>query len=285
MNIDYFLVEANRYKLMGYEKFSLEYILDLVNFIYGDCPHNSLINKYMKGCTVDTQGKRYYYLNLDIKTGRPKAYEIIKTQKHLATSWENPVVRQIYIMSLTNHAYKELAYIMFLLGMVNVGDYLNFNRDVDYVVSRISIKAPRKTPYGSKGVVISLKNYITLMGFYFKNALSGTQYGVNALDFVYNAYKTASKYSKDPLSYVYDGFSVALEVGISLPEISENMFKKYVSEIAIISGLTEISEELKSKLLDYFIKCGDIRNVFIDVVGKGGYISMNDKEAISGVIR
>ena len=286
MNINYFLVEANRFKLNNYVKIPTDYIMELISYIYDGNAMANLSKKFIKG-SVEENGKRYFYFNKDHKTNNnSKAYNLINTQKYLATMANNTIVKQIYILSFTDNAYKELAFVMFLLGVVNTEDYLTMNRDISYIVSRFVVKPSRREIYANKGIIITLQDYLTLMALYYKNAVKGVRYGVNPFDFVYNAYNKAKAFSNNALEQVLTAFGNVLENPENLPNLSDTVFNKYDTELAIISGVTKLSEEEKMLLIDHFLRKGDYidNSIFLNVVSQTRYIELNDAGAVKSMI-
>ena len=67
MNINYFLVEANRFKLNNYVKIPTDYIMELISYIYDGNAMANLSKKFIKG-SVEENGKRYFYFIKDPKT-------------------------------------------------------------------------------------------------------------------------------------------------------------------------------------------------------------------------
>ena len=283
MNINYFLVEANRFKLNNYNKVPLDYIMDLISYIYEGSPMVNLSKKFTKG-SVEENGKKYYYFNKDLKSNT-KAYSIINTQKYLATMSNNTIVKQIYVLSFTDNAYKELAFVLFLLGVVNTEDYLPMNRDISYIVSRFTIKPPRRDVYSSKGIIITLQDYISLMGLYYKNAMKGVRYGVNPLDFVWNAYKRAKDFSNNEVSMVMTVFKGVLGDDVSFPQVDFVNYSKYLDELAILAGVSKLTDTDKSALIKAFVNRRNVEySTLFEVVGQPEYIELNDDCAVRGSI-
>ena len=289
MNINYFLIEANRFKLNRFERVPLDFILELISYIYDGNAMVNLTKRFVNNSVVGDDGVKYFYFNLDTASNRKdKAYGIINTQRYLATISTNSKVRQIYVMSLTDPSYKELAFVLFLLGVVNTEDYLKFNVDINYVVSRFDIRVKRDARWYTeyRGIVISVQDYISLMGIYYKNAMEGARYNVNPLDFIWNAIDKFKNYGTGKLNSLLSSLRSVIGCVSSLPVVQDDIFLKYIQELAVVASFTKLTEEDKSRFINaclYRASETATSGVF-EVFSQSCYIELNDSTAVNGVI-
>lgn len=245
-SINYFLVESNRLKMGGYEKVSRQFLKDLVSFIYEENPTagKRVLSRLLKGDLSN------YYINDLVKS-------FIRKEGYLATYENNKKLRSIYIKAQLVDSYKEFAFILYLLGVVNPFDYLRYNKDIDFIVSKFRVE--RRVCLSSdviKRIEISYSRYAEIMCGFLKNATDGIDYGFCIYDFLYHAlsavgdkrgnYNAFNKYadlikllgklnisSRSPL---YSDLDVGEE------SLNQGIVDKYLEEIGVL--LPMISGEL-----------------------------------------
>lgn len=234
--MSYYLVEANGVKLGGYIRIRSKLLYDLANLLYSE---GSAGIGYIRRRIVNLESKHGSIIPISCLTDN-----MCYTQRYLVNSNTSNTLRMIYLKGQLDATYNELAFVLFITGMVDSADYLSIFRDVNRVVGRFSVKSTKAFSASSdviKPILISQKSYTSLMMLYVQNCLNGVDYGVPMYDFVYHILKTAGlKSIKTRGSYygIYmrlsdnmQGISVSSNCGISP---SDDELNKYAEEIAFL---------------------------------------------------
>lgn len=257
MEINYFLIEANKIKLGGYAGIKYSFLVKLVDFLYPDGVGKERLQYKYRGYMGKTYTGKVSVDNYPIPAST-FVQNIVNGQRYLLTS-EDPLIAEIYLKARVNPAYKEFAFILFLVGAVNSYDYLKCFTDVNDVTSRFTV-----SKYKCKGdddifrpLMMTNKQYANLMGMYLVNTSNGVDYGFSAYDFVYHILNSMG--AKNKVIYS-DGnkfedsikFIKGLKIGaLSCFSLNKGIVSKYTDEVGVM--LPIISGALKPNVRDNVI--------------------------------
>lgn len=231
---NYLLVDANSAKLGGYVNVRSKFLYDMANILYANQPsgRNYIIRRISKlesehGQTIPiscfTDGMCY-------------------TQKYLVSSKTSNILRMIYVRGQLDIKYSELAFVLFITGMVDSADYLSMFRDVNRVVGRFNVKIKaqnRSSDDVLRQVLISQKSYISMMMLYIQNCLNGIDYGVPMYDFVYHILKTAGLKSIKRKGSYYSIYVRIIE-DIKYVQVPQN-FRLHPSDAELVKYAEELA--------------------------------------------
>lgn len=226
-NMNYFLIEANKVKLGGYVKIKNSFLINIINLLYepGTSAYNKLISRYSSGISSG-------YGHTSVQNLIPN---IFKNYKYLASSGTNLVLSNIYDKARLNHAYRELAFVLFITGLVDSRDYLKHCPDIYSVMNRLSVESDvsQDTEEVFKPLVISNKEYCELMGMLLKNTSEGVDYGLSPYDFIYHMLKV---FGADYNRYDYVcGFMEDLGISdFTKLKLSSAIIEKYPEEVTVV---------------------------------------------------
>lgn len=260
-NINYVLLQANKLKITGYNELDVELIKGLAMFL----SHNSsdpnfyvlqskkvdkVINKYTSGRRSGsnaTKGSIFIPISsfiIGFKTSRTS---------HLV---EDYVRRVVYPKLRLSAAYRELGFVLFMLGFVNRRTYLTYETDVNYVMSKISPKSHADVLYLSPSL------YVDAMLLYIENMSSGMDYGFSVYDFVYRAMQVYSMFKLKDINKwtrrLIKRFSNMSISNLDCFRVSDGILEKYPEEVLMVAANQEgiLSKEGMVELLQKLIKLG-----------------------------
>lgn len=260
-NINYVLLQANKLKITGYNELDVELIKGLAMFL----SHNSsdpnfyvlqskkvdkVINKYTSGRRSGsnaTKGSIFIPISsfiIGFKTSRTS---------HLV---EDYVRRVIYPKLRLSAAYRELGFVLFMLGFVNRRTYLTYETDVNYVMNKISPKSHADVLYLSPSL------YVDAMLLYIENMSSGMDYGFSVYDFVYRAMQVYSMFKLKDINKwtrrLIKRFSNMSISNLDCFRVSDGILEKYPEEVLMVAANQEgiLSKEGMVELLQKLIKLG-----------------------------
>lgn len=253
-NINYFLVEANRLKVNSYAFVKKDFVVNLFNFLYDGYDSKELRrieSRYENMLSAyDSVIDLYDFSVLCIKRNLESNIKYI-------SSTDSTLLRTIYLKGRVLKEYKELSFVMFMLGMVDMEDYFKYCTDLSYFGSKFYITRVKNTHSVSKGYIsISIKYYSMFIGYFFKNSLNGVNYGCHPLDFLsvmlkYDYSDTLSKY-RNIIKMLRDiGIDSEMCSGI---ELSNEILEKYHNELGILVALMG-SELSKECVVDILSRC------------------------------
>lgn len=226
------LIYASQVRLNGYTSIPLDYYINAYSYFntnaYGIKINKSLFNKYIKptngGKCILIEG----FLN-DLCTGGKRITEDVEK------------VDSLYLKAKLSDNYKELAFQLFLMGIVNHHKYLSTFKDVDYIVSHFNIRR-KFFNFSSSGILhlmpLNYAPYKRLMSTYIENMSRGVDYGYPVWDFVYG-YTDLTLSVPVHLWKKNNYFALiksACDLDIqdySIFNLSDAILKKYTTEISI----------------------------------------------------
>lgn len=260
-NINYVLLQANKLKITGYNELDVELIKGLAMFLsYNSSDPNfyvlqskkvdKVINKYTSGRRRDsnaTEGSIFIPVSsfiIGFKTSRTSPLV------------EDYVKRVIYPKLRLSAAYRELGFVLFMLGFVNRRTYLTYETDVNYVMNKISPKSHADVLYLSPSL------YVDAMLLYIENMSAGMDYGFSVYDFVYRAMQVYSMFKLKDINKwtrrLIKRFSNMSISNLDCFRVSDGILEKYPEEVLMVAANQEgiLSKEGIVELLQKLIKLG-----------------------------
>lgn len=260
-NINYVLLQANKLKITGYNELDVELIKGLAMFLsYNSSDPNfyvlqskkvdKVINKYTSGRRRDsnaTEGSIFIPVSsfiIGFKTSRTSPLV------------EDYVKRVIYPKLRLSAAYRELGFVLFMLGFVNRRTYLTYETDVNYVMNKISPKSHADVLYLSPSL------YVDAMLLYIENMSAGMDYGFSVYDFVYRAMQVYSMFKLKDINKwtrrLIKRFSNMSISNLDCFRVSDGILEKYPEEVLMVAANQEgiLSKEGMIELLQKLIKLG-----------------------------
>lgn len=260
-NINYVLLQANKLKITGYNELDVELIKGLAMFLsYNSSDPNfyvlqskkvdKVINKYTSGRRRDsnaTEGSIFIPVSsfiIGFKTSRTSPLV------------EDYVKRVIYPKLRLSAAYRELGFVLFMLGFVNRRTYLTYETDVNYVMNKISPKSHADVLYLSPSL------YVDAMLLYIENMSAGMDYGFSVYDFVYRAMQVYSMFKLKDINKwtrrLIKRFSNMFISNLDCFRVSDGILEKYPEEVLMVAANQEgiLSKEGIVELLQKLIKLG-----------------------------
>ena len=260
-NINYVLLQANKLKITGYNELDVELIKGLAMFLsYNSSDPNfyvlqskkvdNVINKYTSGGrrgSNATEGSIFIPVSsfiIGFKTSRTSPLV------------EDYVRRVIYPKLRLSAAYRELGFVLFMLGFVNRRTYLTYETDVNYVMNKISPKSHADVLY----LLPSL--YVDAMLLYIENMSAGMDYGFSVYDFVYRAMQVYSMFKLKDINKwtrrLIKRFSNMSISNLDCFRVSDGILEKYPEEVLMVAANQEgiLSKDGMVELLQKLIKLG-----------------------------
>lgn len=225
-NYNYLLIEANQVKIGGYNYVSVDFVNSLVENIYAENPTGKKkIMSFIKSNYLLMKSGVYCPFNYS------KVY-LTNRVSYKANTKSSSFLRYVYQMSEVDEAYRELAFVMFALRLVDPIEYLA-QEDVSYVLSSISCDAK------SDCIVITIAHYIRLMLAFIQNVSNGVDYGVCPWDFVYHITRSVKNRN---VNKVYKTIASELANGDRLEDytalsLSQSILEKYTEEVIIMTPI------------------------------------------------
>lgn len=260
-NINYVLLQANKLKITGYNELDVELIKGLAMFLsYNSSDPNfyvlqsKKVDKVINKCTT---GRRRGSNTTEGSIFIPVSSFIIgfKTSR-TSPLVEDYVKRVIYPKLRLSAAYRELGFVLFMLGFVNRRTYLTYETDVNYVMSKISPKSHADVLYLSPSL------YVDAMLLYIENMSSGMDYGFSVYDFVYRAMQVYSMFKLKDINKwtrrLIKRFSNMSISNLDCFRVSDGILEKYPEEVLMVAANQEgiLSKEGMVELLQKLIKLG-----------------------------
>lgn len=225
------LVDVNKIKLQGYQYIPLTTITSLLERVYP--PNNPtmlrLLSKAQKNA-VDG------FVNISSMNDT-----LVNNSRNLATSETNEFLKGVYKKAKLSDAYTELAFVIFITGMVNTHDFLVNFEDPNFIVQRLSVHRIRDISgeVEDKRLSVNSTMYVQLMAEMFKVSLIRERTtGIEPLDFVYHMIEARWKkvnYAKENF-YVYvekQLFNLGIDSFSSL-KLTKEKITKYYDEIGVL---------------------------------------------------
>ena len=260
-NINYVLLQANKLKITGYNELDVELIKGLAMFLsYNSSDPNfyvlqskkvdKVINKYTSGGrrgSNATEGSTFIPVSsfiIGFKTSRTSLLV------------EDYVRRVIYPKLRLSAAYRELGFVLFMLGFVNRRTYLTYETDVNYVMNKISPKSHADVLYLSPSL------YVDAMLLYIENMSAGMDYGFSVYDFVYRAMQVYSMFKLKDINKwtrrLIKRFSNMSISNLDCFRVSDGILEKYPEEVLMVAANQEgiLSKDGMVELLQKLIKLG-----------------------------
>lgn len=247
-NMNYFLVETNRLKVNNYAFISSDLVLKLLDFVYNG--YDGKVKRKLESIyrTKFSIESNYYLHGVELGKLNLGVFGISCIKDNLngkvkcISSNTSTLIKGIYTRGKVFKEYREFAFILFLLGMVDIEDYLKYAIDLTYFGSKFCVTGLKNEEYRVRPkdkICIPARYYIKLIGYYFKNSLNDINYGCSPLDFI----SVILKYDYLDKCSRYDYIIGALrEVGIdydmcSSVEVSSDIVNKYPNEMGILVAL------------------------------------------------
>lgn len=222
------LIEANRVKIRGYKQVSLSFAQHVVNTLYGaGARHVAMFERKFRS-SLSKEGE------VIIAKYTSGLYSELKT---LTRSDRNPVLKKIYNLAKINSSYKELAFVMFLMGVVDTRDFLVNFRDIGYIMDRVVVtpKYNRIVNTVDKRFSVSFKAHNDFMAVCFELATKGIDFGVHPLDFLYHILNhTWETRGSREYDYVIKTLQKMDMSSVDSIFIDEKLIDKYPEEIGVI---------------------------------------------------
>lgn len=260
-NINYVLLQANKLKITGYNELDVELIKGLAMFLsYNSSDPNfyvlqsKKVDKVINKCTT---GRRRDSNATEGSIFIPVSSFIIgfKTSR-TSPLVEDYVRRVIYPKLRLSAAYRELGFVLFMLGFVNRRTYLTYETDVNYVMNKISPKSHADVLYLSPSL------YVDAMLLYIENMSAGMDYGFSVYDFVYRAMQVYSMFKLKDINkwtrHLIKRFSNMSISNLDCFRVSDGILEKYPEEVLMVAANQEgiLSKEGMVELLQKLIKLG-----------------------------
>ena len=226
------LVYASQVRLNGYTSVPLDYYMDAYEYFHDSLSGIKTTKRTFQKYIYSSNGGGSIFMEgfLD---------ELCTTSTRYAENVDK--VDSLYMRAQLSDNYNELAFQLFLMGIVNPHKYLSTFKDVEYIISHFDIR--RKYFHSSNSGILNLMPlnyapYKRLMSTYIENMSRGIDYGYPVWDFVYG-------YTDLTLSipvhlwkrnHYFDLIKSACGLDIqdySIFNLSESTLKKYTQEISI----------------------------------------------------
>lgn len=224
------LIGANNVKIRGYRSIPYNFAYELINMLYKDSPAKLVrFDKKLKSYMEDET-----YVNTVRFSGG-----LVSTLKTSAKSSNCPGLKRIYDYAKINASYKELAFICFVLGIVDTRDFLANFKDIGYICDRLDITVKRDTVNKKvdRRLNVNYSSYNELMAVCFELTTKGVDFGIKPLDFIYHILNHTWQriHSKEPeYDYVIRVLSKVDLSCINTLKLDKSIIKTYSEEVAVL---------------------------------------------------
>lgn len=257
MTIKQLLVYASQVKLNGYVSVPMNYYMGAIEMLH-----------YKKGVSLlGRESQKYIFEKNGVSGIYIQAFlpNIGVSKNTLVTSESSDILKSIYLKGQLSASYEELAFQLFLMGLIEPHDYLKHNTSLDFIFSRIDAKTRFSSYKNTSSILnkieLSYARYRNLMSVYIENICSGTDYGYPVWDFVYSfsdliLYRPIHLWKTNHYISIIKSICALDIQDYSVFALTDDIVNKYYTEISLLFPLIVdwlIERYGKKKIYNLFI--------------------------------
>lgn len=258
-NINYYMLEASRIEVNFFRKTTVDFVLDLVDLLYQGYSDKGVSR--IKNKILDSFGRAFntaWYIqqgDVAIMIYSEYTFRHSLSGVKLVNSQNNNFLHSLYEKMAFSTVHYNLAFLLFLLGLVDRDDYLRWNTNVESITSVIGFsdstymnevlyRSSDPVDEGKYLLYLNERGYCNLLSSYIRNASNyHTDYGYNVYDFIYNMLKGRKAISwqvilqKKDYRRIIRAFNLTGISNYDIFVISPSEIPKYAEEIAVVLPL------------------------------------------------